>query len=114
MFEVTFIIDIFIALNADVLHFMHINLPINVGNPFFLLIFLYHYPKTDSCSQKLFSYDPSREQRPMSLCLSRDDETLAGLEALPFRLMQQDCTAVKTLLLRLRRTLQEVMFHTDS
>lgn len=50
---------------------------------------------------------PLREQRPMSLCLSRDDETLAGLEALPFRLMQQDCTAVKTLLLRLRRTLQE-------
>ncbi|XP_065103258.1 serine-rich coiled-coil domain-containing protein 1 isoform X2 [Paramisgurnus dabryanus] len=52
--------------------------------------------------------EPShREQRPMSLCLSRDDELLAGLEALPFRLMQQDCTAVKTLLLRLRRTLQE-------
>ncbi|XP_051963920.1 serine-rich coiled-coil domain-containing protein 1-like [Xyrauchen texanus] len=50
---------------------------------------------------------PHREQRPMSLCLSRDDEPLAGLEALPFRLMQQDCTAVKTLLLRLRRTLQE-------
>ncbi|XP_050973314.1 serine-rich coiled-coil domain-containing protein 1 isoform X2 [Labeo rohita] len=48
-----------------------------------------------------------REQRPMSLCLSRDDEPLPGLEALPFRLMQQDCTAVKTLLLRLRRTLQE-------
>ncbi|KAA0713951.1 Serine-rich coiled-coil domain-containing protein 1 [Triplophysa tibetana] len=43
----------------------------------------------------------------MSLCLSRDDESLAGLEALPFRLMQQDCTAMKTLLLRLRRTLQE-------
>uniref|UniRef100_A0A673K1G1 Serine-rich coiled-coil domain-containing protein 1-like n=1 Tax=Sinocyclocheilus rhinocerous TaxID=307959 RepID=A0A673K1G1_9TELE len=54
-----------------------------------------------------FSFDPSREQRPMSLCLSRDDESLPGLEALPFRLMQQDCTAVKTLLLRLRRTLQE-------
>ncbi|XP_016317466.1 serine-rich coiled-coil domain-containing protein 1-like isoform X2 [Sinocyclocheilus anshuiensis] len=50
---------------------------------------------------------PLREQRPMSLCLSRDDESLPGLEALPFRLMQQDCTAVKTLLLRLRRTLQE-------
>ncbi|XP_057212701.1 serine-rich coiled-coil domain-containing protein 1 isoform X2 [Triplophysa rosa] len=50
---------------------------------------------------------PHREQRPMSLCLSRDDEPLAGLEALPFRLMQQDCTAVKTLLLRLRRTLHE-------
>ncbi|XP_051951128.1 serine-rich coiled-coil domain-containing protein 1 [Xyrauchen texanus] len=50
---------------------------------------------------------PHREQRPMSLCLSRDDEPLPGLEALPFRLMQQDCTAVKTLLLRLRRTLQE-------
>uniref|UniRef100_A0A8C1M5N1 Coiled-coil serine-rich protein 1 n=1 Tax=Cyprinus carpio TaxID=7962 RepID=A0A8C1M5N1_CYPCA len=64
-----------------------------------------------SCSllfaSKLFSFDPSREQRPMSLCLSRDDEPLPGLEALPFRLMQQDCTAVKTLLLRLRRTLQE-------
>ncbi|XP_043102965.1 serine-rich coiled-coil domain-containing protein 1 isoform X2 [Puntigrus tetrazona] len=50
---------------------------------------------------------PLREQRPMSLCLSRDDEPLPGLEMLPFRLMQQDCTAVKTLLLRLRRTLQE-------
>ncbi|CAF90465.1 unnamed protein product, partial [Tetraodon nigroviridis] len=30
-----------------------------------------------------------------------------GLDAIPLRLMQQDCTAVKTLLLRLRRTLQE-------
>ncbi|XP_059378615.1 serine-rich coiled-coil domain-containing protein 1-like isoform X2 [Carassius carassius] len=50
---------------------------------------------------------PLREQRAMSLCLSRDDETLPGLEALPFRLMQQDCTGLKTLLLRLRRTLHE-------
>uniref|UniRef100_A0A3B1J1B1 Coiled-coil serine rich protein 1 n=1 Tax=Astyanax mexicanus TaxID=7994 RepID=A0A3B1J1B1_ASTMX len=53
------------------------------------------------------SREHHREPRPLSLCLSRDDEPLAGLEALPFRLMQQDCTAVKTLLLRLRRTLQE-------
>ncbi|XP_016372407.1 serine-rich coiled-coil domain-containing protein 1-like isoform X3 [Sinocyclocheilus rhinocerous] len=52
---------------------------------------------------------PLREKRPMSLFLSRDDEPLPGLEALPFRLMQQDCTAVKTLLLRLRRTLQEAV-----
>ncbi|XP_070689882.1 serine-rich coiled-coil domain-containing protein 1 [Pempheris klunzingeri] len=38
----------------------------------------------------------------------REDEPLPpGLETLPLRLMQQDCTAVKTLLLRLRRTLQE-------
>ncbi|XP_066568314.1 serine-rich coiled-coil domain-containing protein 1 isoform X2 [Amia ocellicauda] len=43
---------------------------------------------------------------PADWCLSRDDE-LVGLEALPFRLMMQDCTAVKTLLLRLKRTLQE-------
>lgn len=48
----------------------------------------------------------SRELRPLAL-LGRDEE-LPGLEALPLRLMQQDCTAVKTLLLRLRRTLQEV------
>ncbi|XP_031164807.1 serine-rich coiled-coil domain-containing protein 1 isoform X4 [Sander lucioperca] len=42
------------------------------------------------------------------LGLGREDEHLPpGLETLPFRLMQQDCTAVKTLLLRLRRTLQE-------
>ncbi|KAM3868188.1 serine-rich coiled-coil domain-containing protein 1 [Diretmus argenteus] len=42
------------------------------------------------------------------LGLGREDEPLPpGLESLPFRLMQQDCTAVKTLLLRLRRTLQE-------
>ncbi|CAK6950549.1 serine-rich coiled-coil domain-containing protein 1 isoform X1 [Scomber scombrus] len=42
------------------------------------------------------------------LGLGREDEPLpAGLETLPLRLMQQDCTAVKTLLLRLRRTLQE-------
>ncbi|KAM9360588.1 serine-rich coiled-coil domain-containing protein 1 [Symphorus nematophorus] len=40
--------------------------------------------------------------------LGREDEPLPpGLETLPLRLMQQDCTAVKTLLLRLRRTLQE-------
>ncbi|KAM4616885.1 serine-rich coiled-coil domain-containing protein 1 [Polymixia lowei] len=42
------------------------------------------------------------------LGFGREDEPLPpGLEALPLRLMQQDCTAVKTLLLRLRRTLQE-------
>uniref|UniRef100_A0A3B4FSJ8 Coiled-coil serine rich protein 1 n=1 Tax=Pundamilia nyererei TaxID=303518 RepID=A0A3B4FSJ8_9CICH len=36
-----------------------------------------------------------------------DDPLPLGLETLPLRLMQQECTAVKTLLLRLRRTLQE-------
>ncbi|XP_037634626.1 serine-rich coiled-coil domain-containing protein 1 isoform X3 [Sebastes umbrosus] len=42
------------------------------------------------------------------LGLAREDEPLPpGLETLPLRLMQQDCTTVKTLLLRLRRTLQE-------
>ncbi|KAI3372787.1 hypothetical protein L3Q82_023243 [Scortum barcoo] len=42
------------------------------------------------------------------LGLGREDEPLPpGIETLPLRLMQQDCTAVKTLLLRLRRTLQE-------
>lgn len=40
-----------------------------------------------------------------------EESLLPGLEALPLRLMQQDCTAVKTLLLRLRRTLQEVGSH---
>ncbi|XP_055742101.1 serine-rich coiled-coil domain-containing protein 1-like isoform X2 [Salvelinus fontinalis] len=43
---------------------------------------------------------------PSDWCLGREDEA-PGLEALPLRLMQQDCTSVKTLLLRLRRTLQE-------
>uniref|UniRef100_A0A673YQR7 Coiled-coil serine rich protein 1 n=1 Tax=Salmo trutta TaxID=8032 RepID=A0A673YQR7_SALTR len=43
---------------------------------------------------------------PANWCLGREDEA-PGLEALPLRLMQQDCTSVKTLLLRLRRTLQE-------
>ncbi|XP_068613988.1 serine-rich coiled-coil domain-containing protein 1-like [Brachionichthys hirsutus] len=42
------------------------------------------------------------------LALGKEDESLPpGLDTLPLRLMQQDCTAVKTLLLRLRRTLQE-------
>ncbi|XP_015229767.1 PREDICTED: serine-rich coiled-coil domain-containing protein 1-like isoform X1 [Cyprinodon variegatus] len=40
--------------------------------------------------------------------LGREEEPLPpGPESLPLRLMQQECTAVKTLLLRLRRTLQE-------
>ncbi|XP_035640733.2 serine-rich coiled-coil domain-containing protein 1-like isoform X1 [Oncorhynchus keta] len=43
---------------------------------------------------------------PTDWCLGREDEA-PGLEALPLRLVQQDCTSVKTLLLRLRRTLQE-------
>ncbi|NXF38509.1 CCSE1 protein, partial [Nyctibius bracteatus] len=30
-----------------------------------------------------------------------------GIESLPFRLMLQDCTAVKTLLLKMKRVLQE-------
>ncbi|XP_051783606.1 serine-rich coiled-coil domain-containing protein 1 isoform X2 [Erpetoichthys calabaricus] len=56
------------------------------------------------------------ERRPATSCLSgvpeaechsqREDE-LVGLEAMPFRLMMQDCTSVKTLLLRLKRMLQE-------
>ncbi|KAK6312755.1 hypothetical protein J4Q44_G00161020 [Coregonus suidteri] len=52
--------------------------------------------------------DPSRPTTllPADWCLGREDEA-PGLEALPLRLMQQDCTSVKTLLLRLRRTLQE-------
>jgi len=32
-----------------------------------------------------------------------------GIESLPFRLMLQDCTAVKTLLLKMKRILQEVI-----
>nr|XP_020458103.1 serine-rich coiled-coil domain-containing protein 1 isoform X2 [Monopterus albus] len=44
----------------------------------------------------------------LGLGLGKEEESLPpALETLPFRLMQQDCTAVKTLLLRLRRTLQE-------
>ncbi|XP_024271020.1 serine-rich coiled-coil domain-containing protein 1-like isoform X2 [Oncorhynchus tshawytscha] len=52
--------------------------------------------------------EPSRPTTllPADWCLGREDEA-PGLEALPLRLMQQDCTSVKTLLLRLRRTLQE-------
>ncbi|CAL8251226.1 unnamed protein product [Boreogadus saida] len=43
-----------------------------------------------------------------ALGLGKEEDPLPpGLEALPLRLMQQDCTSVKTLLLRLRRTLQE-------
>lgn len=34
-----------------------------------------------------------------------------GIESLPFRLMLQDCTAVKTLLLKMKRVLQEVIAH---
>lgn len=45
----------------------------------------------------------------MGLGSGKEDDLLPpGLETLPLRLMLQDCTAVKTLLLRLRRTLQEV------
>lgn len=36
-------------------------------------------------------------------------EENAGMDSLPFRLMLQDCTAVKTLLLKMKRVLQEVM-----
>ncbi|XP_034026373.1 serine-rich coiled-coil domain-containing protein 1 [Thalassophryne amazonica] len=42
------------------------------------------------------------------LALGKEDEPVTpGKDILPLRLMQQDCIAVKTLLLRLRRTLQE-------
>ncbi|XP_072261668.1 serine-rich coiled-coil domain-containing protein 1 [Pyxicephalus adspersus] len=34
-------------------------------------------------------------------------EDISGLESLPFRLMMQDCTSVKTLLLKMKRILQE-------
>ncbi|KAM5255885.1 serine-rich coiled-coil domain-containing protein 1 [Ctenodactylus gundi] len=37
----------------------------------------------------------------------RGAEESGGVDALPFRLMLQDCTAVKTLLLKMRRVLQE-------
>lgn len=77
---------------------------------FMLLLLLFFF--TSLC---LFSRELSR---PTSLLptecsmgpgLGKDDDPLPpGLESLPLRLMQQECTAVKTLLLRLRRTLQEV------
>ncbi|XP_062854987.1 serine-rich coiled-coil domain-containing protein 1 isoform X2 [Trichomycterus rosablanca] len=63
-------------------------------------------PPTDQHTAKQCR-ENNREPRPVSLCLSRDDEPFSGLEPLPLRLMQQDCTAMKTLLLRLRRHLQE-------
>ncbi|KAM9858615.1 serine-rich coiled-coil domain-containing protein 1 [Aulostomus maculatus] len=66
-------------------------------------------PGKDQCQR-----EPSRPTSLLpsdwssGLGLGREDEPLpSGLETLPLRLMQQDCTAVKTLLLRLRRTLQE-------
>ncbi|XP_078427028.1 serine-rich coiled-coil domain-containing protein 1 [Cetorhinus maximus] len=39
--------------------------------------------------------------------LQREEETGGGLEAMSLRLMMQDCTAVKTMLLKLKRILQE-------
>lgn len=77
--------------------------------------------KSVYCSLFPSLYLSSREpSRPTSLLpadwssglgLGREDEPLpSGLETIPLRLMQQDCTAVKTLLLRLRRTLQEVRY----
>lgn len=84
-------------------------------------------PITSLCcppfSSLFFSYrEPSRPTSLLpadwsfGLGLGRDDEPLTpGVESVPLRLMQQDCTAVKTLLLRLRRTLQEVRnAHTDT
>uniref|UniRef100_A0A8C6SWM1 Coiled-coil serine-rich protein 1 n=1 Tax=Neogobius melanostomus TaxID=47308 RepID=A0A8C6SWM1_9GOBI len=72
-------------------------------------------PNGERILGKEFSHRESN--RPISLLLAegssglavgREDEPPApGLETLPLRLMQQDCTAVKTLLLRLKRTLQE-------
>lgn len=38
-------------------------------------------------------------------------EENGGIDSLPFRLMLQDCTAVKTLLLKMKRVLQEVMVY---
>ncbi|KAJ0067386.1 hypothetical protein NL108_003380, partial [Boleophthalmus pectinirostris] len=80
--------------------------------------FPYYYSNIRSVS---FSREASR---PSSLlpaegnsgpAVGREEEPLAvGMESLPLRLMQQDCTAVKTLLLRLKRTLQEVRTVTDT
>ncbi|XP_024861202.1 serine-rich coiled-coil domain-containing protein 1 isoform X2 [Kryptolebias marmoratus] len=63
------------------------------------------------------SFAPREPSRPTSLLPAdwsmglgsgkEDDLLPLGLETLPLRLMLQDCTAVKTLLLRLRRMLQE-------
>lgn len=77
-----------------------------------LMTFLCHSPFP---SLYLSFREPSRPTSLLpadwssALALGREDEPLPpGLETLPLRLMQQDCTALKTLLLRLRRTLQEV------
>ena len=40
-------------------------------------------------------------------------EENGGIDSLPFRLMLQDCTAVKTLLLKMKRVLQEVMVYSE-
>ncbi|KAJ0019771.1 hypothetical protein NQD34_007340 [Periophthalmus magnuspinnatus] len=79
---------------------------------------LLHSP-LDPTGERILGRDHSHREtsRPSSLlaaegssgpAVGREDEPLAvGMESLPLRLMQQDCTAVKTLLLRLKRTLQE-------
>nr|XP_010767630.1 PREDICTED: serine-rich coiled-coil domain-containing protein 1-like [Notothenia coriiceps] len=81
---------------------------------------MYHRPSVTTNGENRIPLAACGEQepcRPTSLLpadwssglgLGREDEPLPpGLETLPLRLMQQDCTSVKTLLLRLRRTLQE-------
>ncbi|KAK5909817.1 hypothetical protein CesoFtcFv8_003712 [Champsocephalus esox] len=81
---------------------------------------MYHLPPVTTKGENRTPLPACGEQepcRPTSLLpadwssglgLGREDEPLPpGLETLPLRLMQQDCTSVKTLLLRLRRTLQE-------
>ncbi|XP_060707442.1 serine-rich coiled-coil domain-containing protein 1 [Hemiscyllium ocellatum] len=59
------------------------------------------------CESRPLRYNHWLSAASSDWSLLREDEPGGGLEAMSLRLMMQDCTAVKTMLLKLKRILQE-------
>ncbi|XP_048467564.1 serine-rich coiled-coil domain-containing protein 1 [Rhincodon typus] len=59
------------------------------------------------CESRPLRYNHWPSAASSDWSLLREDEPGGGLEAMSLRLMMQDCTAVKTMLLKLKRILQE-------
>ncbi|XP_072351430.1 serine-rich coiled-coil domain-containing protein 1 isoform X3 [Scyliorhinus torazame] len=71
------------------------------------LPFIQSSKEGELCESRPLRYNHWPNATPSDWSLQREEETAGALEAMSLRLMMQDCTTVKTMLLKLKRILQE-------
>ncbi|XP_078065153.1 serine-rich coiled-coil domain-containing protein 1 isoform X2 [Mustelus asterias] len=71
------------------------------------LPFIQSSKEGELCESRPLRYNHWPSATSSDWSLQREEETGSALEAMSLRLMMQDCTAVKTMLLKLKRILQE-------